>query len=358
MSRVVHIDKDGERLDCASRWVLKIDDQALTESEIDALGRWLGQDQKNSQVLLEVAAVWDKANVLSWLADLFPGTPKNNTGQKSARNIFNIRLAVFACVTILVLSVPIMLLTLGSEKIDYKQYSAAYETVIGEQKTILLPDGSEVVMNTDSKLSLAYSSSARVLNLGQGEIFVRVAKETRPMSVIAIDQIVQAKGTEFVVQITDDQQVKVMVTEGRVVVGVQRQNADYSENTTLYNRPISPPELKALKDDSNSLSEGESATFGGVDVKKRVIESDDIEVRLSWKKGRLIFRSVPLGEALKEVERYTTFEFVIPDESIKSAVLSGRFRTGDVHTMLALLKTNFDINYEFDGENKVLLSRF
>ncbi len=354
----MHIDKDQERLDYASRWILKIDDQALTEFEIDALHRWLGQDEKNSEALLEVAAVWDKTNVLSWLADLFPDTIKNNTEHKSAKNIFNIRLGFFACLTILALSVPIMLFMLSSESVSYKQHSAAYETVIGEQKTILLPDGSEVIMNTNSKLSLAYSSSARVLNLAEGEIFVRVAKEARPLSVIAIGQIVQAKGTEFVVQITDDQEVKVMVTEGRVVVGVQSENSHYSENTILDNRPISPRVLVELGDKSNSLAEGELATLGGVDVKKRVIESDDIEVRLSWKKGRLIFRSVPLEEALKEIERYTTFEFVVLDETLKSTVLSGRFRAGDVHTMLALLKTNFNIDYEFDKDNKVLLSSF
>jgi len=70
----------------------------------------------------------------------------------------------------------------------------------------------------------------------------------------------------------------------------------------------------------------------------------------------LIFRSEPLEQALREVERYTTVEFVVLDESLKSKLLTGRFRTGDVETLLVLLRENFNIHHEFDGENRVLLS--
>ena len=78
--------------------------------------------------------------------------------------------------------------------------SAAYETAIGKQKIVQLPDGSEVVLNTNTQLSLIFTPSARVLRLARGEILVRVAKdESRPLSVIAGNRIVQANSTNSMV---------------------------------------------------------------------------------------------------------------------------------------------------------------
>jgi ferric-dicitrate binding protein FerR (iron transport regulator) len=44
------------------------------------------------------------------------------------------------------------------------------------------------------------------------------------------------------------------------------------------------------------------------------------------------------------------------DEKLKSRVLTGRFRTGDVTALLDMLETNFGIQAEFDGADRILLS--
>ena len=72
MTTVVPISRDDERLEAASRWVLKIDDGALSTSDRAALGAWLDENPSHRDVLLEVAAVWDKTDSLSRLADFFP----------------------------------------------------------------------------------------------------------------------------------------------------------------------------------------------------------------------------------------------------------------------------------------------
>jgi len=354
MSRVVSINTEEVRLDAATWWILKLDSNALTDQEQSALANWLDEDVKNSEVLVEVATVWDKINVLAYLSDFFPHSTKDISKPKPQIDFWSFKPALYACVTVLLISAPVFFNLNGSS--FEPQQTANYETEIGEKKVILLPDGSEVVMNTNSKLSLDYTSSARLLRLTQGEIYVRVAKEDRPLSVMAIDRIVQAKGTEFVVEITDDQKVDVMVTEGRVVVGIQPLKNHYPKNRSIQNNLTPPPLLVQLADNSNSLSAGEQLTLRDSAANKQMIESDDIEVRLSWRKGGLIFRSIPLEKALREVERYTSVEFEVLDEKLKSRVLTGRFRTGDVTALLDMLETNFGIQAEFDGEDRILLS--
>ncbi len=359
MNTVVPISRDDERLEAASRWVLKIDEGALSVSDKDALGLWLDENPRHREVLLEVAAVWDKTDALARLADFFPheATP-DRTPTVHGHRPWTQGVAVAASLIVLVVS-AVFLLPRVETSIESDQplptQSAAYVTAIGEQKTVLLPDGSEVVLNTNSELSLTFTSSARVLYLARGEILVRVAKEDRPLSVVAVDQIVQAKGTEFSVEITDDQHVEVMVTEGRVVVGIQPKSAELPGATNFdADSFILPPVLAQLAD--NTLSAGEELVLGEADTVKKAVTADEIEVRLSWKDGRLIFRSERLEKALREMERYTTVEFIVLDESLNSTDLSGVFKTGEVERFLELLRTNFNITHKFDGENRILLS--
>ena len=356
MRNVVPISRDDELLDAASRWILKIDEGPLSASEEAALAAWLDEYVRHRELLLEVAAAWDKTGSLARLADLFPhdstadGMPRGPTHQRWAQGA-----AVAAGLAVLVIS-GVLLLNPGSDQ-ALPTTSAAYETEIGEQKTVLLPDASEVVLNTNSQLAVTFTPSARVLRLARGEILVRVAEDrARLLSVVAGDRIIQAVGTEFLVQIMDNQQVELMVTEGKVVIGIQppAMTSTAHGDGQAPDSAVVPPVLEMIED--NIVVAGEAMILTAADPVRETVPADDIEVKLSWKEGRLIFRSTPLEKALQEVERYTTVEFVFLDESLKTRTLSGRFRAGDVEALLFLLRANFNIAHEFDGENRVLLS--
>ena len=358
MSNVVPISRDDELLGAASRWVLRIDEGALSASDEADLGAWLDEHARHRELLLEVAAVWDKTDALARLADLFPHDAAADQVSGDTRHWrWAQGLAVAAGLAVLAIG-GVLLLSPGADTTSATSVtSAEYETPIGGQKTALLPDGSEVVLNTNSQLAVAFTPSARVLRLARGEILVRVAEDrARPLSVVVGDRIIQAVGTVFVVEITDERKVELMVSEGRVVIGIQPPAATSPRagDVDLLDTAPWPPVLALAED--NVVSAGEAVTLSAADPVKRTVSADDVEVRLSWEEGRLIFRSEPLEKALQEVERYTTVEFVFLDESLRTRTLSGRFRAGDVEALLLSLRLNFDIAHEFDGESRVLLS--
>ncbi len=353
---VTAISRDDKLLEIATRWVLKIDEGTLCAKEETELGEWLDDSTRHRVLLREVAVVWEKTEALSRLAELFPHDSKLDEIKRGAGQLrWAQRVAVAASLAMLIIG-AVGFLNPVSDR-EAPTTSAVYETAIGTQKTVLLPDGSEVVMNTNSRLAVTYTPAARVLRLVRGEVLVRVAEdEARPLSVFAGDRIIQAVGTEFVVEITDNHQVQLMVTEGKVVIGIQppitapRSEGDAEAMDTI----VLPPVLAPLEE--NLVSAGETVTLSAADPVRKVLPADEVEVKLSWRDGRLIFRSEPLEKALREIERYTMVEFVFLDESLKNRSLSGRFRAGDVDELLLLLKVNFNIVHEFDGENRVLLS--
>jgi transmembrane sensor len=95
--------------------------------------------------------------------------------------------------------------------------------------------------------------------------------------------------------------------------------------------------------------------LGQVNDAPQPIAADEIDVRLSWRDGNLIFRGQPLIEALNEIERYTPVEFVITDEKLKTVRVAGMFKAGDVEGLLETLRQNFNITYERVGTETIVI---
>ena len=109
MSRVVSINSDEERLDTATRWILRLDNNDLTEEDQSALVDWLVKDQRNCEVLLEVATTWDKTNVLADLSDFFPHSLTSVLKSKTLFDVWWFNPLLFVCVVALVVNVTIII---------------------------------------------------------------------------------------------------------------------------------------------------------------------------------------------------------------------------------------------------------
>jgi transmembrane sensor len=222
-----------------------------------------------------------------------------------------------------------------------------YETAIGEQSTVNLADGTQIVLNTNSQIEVNYTDQYRLLRLERGEIHVQVAQDKgRPLSVIAGDKIVQAVGTAFSLEITSDQQIELVVTEGKVLVGVHQ--------SPLGGMAKATPAV--LAPSSVTVAAGEELTLGAPEEEITEVSPEEIEIKLSWRQGNLIFRGESLEEAVTEIGRYTTVEFVILDDDIKKVRIAGLFKAGDVDGLLATLSENFDISYQRTDDGKILLT--
>jgi transmembrane sensor len=213
---------------------------------------------------------------------------------------------------------------------------------------VRLADGTVVTLNTDSRVRINYTGSARRLELLRGELHVAVAPDpARPLSVYAGDRVAQAVGTAFSVELTADRRVELIVTDGKVLFGVRQPRIEPDAAS-----PPLVPETPGTK----TLSAGEELVIRGADEVIVPVSPEDMEIKLAWRDGRLIFRDEPLEQAIAEVERYTTIDFVFLDENLKKTLISGRYKTGDVDSLLLSLRANFDIVYEYSGEDRVLLS--
>lgn len=340
MSNVYPLASQKQRYDEASQWVARLD-KSLSPTEIEELQRWMAEHPDNEAILLEMTQLWDKMDALGRLAFLFPPVEK--------RSYRTPLFATAAVASIFLAALALWFAIIGGSPYPYPAPNEyVYQTGIGEHTHITLADGSGLTLNTNSRITVEYTDQYRLLTLERGEIYINVAKDKqRPLSVVAGDQIVSAVGTQFSVEINSQQHIELVVVEGKVRVGVH----DRAE-------PTAPAKATAaLEQTPRMLTAGESTLLGGSADTIHPISPADIEVKLSWRQGNLIFRGESLEDAVREVERYTPVEFVFVDEELKSLRVAGLFKAGDVDGLLTALRENFNIVYQYTEEQKVLLRK-
>lgn len=347
MSNLRELPQNNAPFDQASDWIARMD-RGLSADEEAALGRWVGESERNRAALMDVARLWDRMDALAKLAVICPETPRRRLQPEryAWAAAASLILAVVASWAVFSVGLPG-----GQPEETAAVWSREYETAVGELSSFRLGDGTEIVLNTNSRVSVTYTRNNRILKLERGEMHVDVAHDrSRRLSVMAGSRVVQAVGTEFNVEITSDKSIELVVTDGVVLVGIVDAPADDGAS----DRPI------VLTRSSTLVAAGQEAIIGGetdedTGMRTETIEDQEIAVKLSWRQGNLIFRGESLEEAISEIGRYTAVEFVFLDDESKKVRVAGLFKAGDVDGLLSTLRENFDIAYEWVGDETVVL---
>jgi transmembrane sensor len=208
-----------------------------------------------------------------------------------------------------------------------------YSTHVGEQRLVVLRDGSRVRLNTDSKLKVRFGLQDRRVILARGEAFFEAAHDpAKPFVVEADGARVRAIGTKFNVRRTGGG-VQVTLVEGRVQVG---RAATPNEATLLPNQQL-------------------TVTPARVTMPSPV---DGLQAA-SWTTGRLVFRGVPLSSAIQEINRYTGRKIVLEAPAdLAGQPVSGSFDPGDPKAFVQAATTLFDLKADWSDDDQVrLISR-
>lgn len=104
-----------------------------------------------------------------------------------------------------------------------QRWRADYATAPGERRRVELADGSELRLNTDSAVDLAFSPTQRLIVLRHGEIFISSGQDSaapsgrRPLRVQTAQGCFEAIGTRFFVR-QENTGSRLLVGEGAVIM--------------------------------------------------------------------------------------------------------------------------------------------
>ena len=207
----------------------------------------------------------------------------------------------------------------------------SYATRVGEQRLVVLEDGSRVRLNTDTVLQVRFRKAERRVILARGEAFFEAAHDpTRPFVVEADGTSVHAIGTKFDVR-RDGAAVRITLLEGRVRV---------AEKHTAASATLTPNEQLVVADGYLSTPHPADASDAA-----------------AWTSGRLTFRSVALNDAIAEVNRYAVHKVVLdgPPELGRQPI-TGVFDTGDTKTFANSIGLLLDLSAKADPNGGLRLA--
>jgi transmembrane sensor len=339
----------------AAHWLAR-QEFGLSPAETAELERWLAQDFRHARVFAELQQT---ARVFDRHPEAFAAPARlhvSRLGEPTAR----VRrpwvrrsagwLAVAAALAVG------GVLTWHSPLNDAREYQLTASTEIGGLRTLALPDGSTVRLNTDSDLAVRFSASERRVQLTRGEARFTVAKDpTRPFFVATSGVAVRAVGTEFVVRLRTGA-VDILVTEGRVRV----ENAAADSLLPVRN---SPPSRDAQPANGPVLSAGEQVrvpldqAIPAVAAVVTEVAPEQIARTLAWQERRLMFEATPLADVVAEFNRYIRHRLVIEDATLGEEKFGGTFHPERYETLISLLEQSFDVVAERRGDTTYLRRR-
>lgn len=333
----------------ARLWVLRFDDGELADDQQAEFEVWLSQSSAHEEAFKRLSDFWDDLGIVKRLDDYANSDVASDSLREAkieARKNFVSRIAISAIAASIVAAVALV----GFDYLSTSQtFNDQFATVIGEQETIALPDGSQIVLNTDSSIEVVYDRNRRVVRLEKGEAYFDVFSDSsRHFSVETHEGVVTVVGTAFSVRLSD-QKLDVTVEEGRVAVGALPDIASSGADD---------PDIRSLQPAyTTEISAGQVATIDDGIESVSVIPPDALVRALDWRDGELAFNGETLEEVIRQIERYTNQTIEISDDGLKQQRIVAYYKIGDIERLFQALDVMANIEVERVGDRHVRLYR-
>ncbi|MGF7170819.1 transmembrane sensor [Sphingobium xanthum] len=294
-------------------------------SEFEA---WLARDNRHHRAYNRVAEIFSAGKTLRGQELLPEGKPRA-------------RVAVFTAFVAVILATGIgasFFVALHREQLAENNVASPLRFVTGrgEVRTVRLPDGSSVTLDTDSLLTLAYDASGRRLRLLRGRARFDVAHEPRSFVVAAGDGRVTAHGTLFDVRILRDRAVEVRLIDGIVDVEIAGEA-----------RPV----IAAMR--VTRLEPGQGLSFKGSVLTSPATVVPEYD--LNWPNHLMDYDGAPLSKVIIDANRNSSIQIRLGDAGLNDLRVSGIFRVDNTEKLAERLGATFDLTVDRSNPSEIVL---
>ncbi|MDH4765905.1 transmembrane sensor [Pseudomonas oryzihabitans] len=291
-------------LEEAAEWLLTLNFDDADEAQRQAFERWRAQSEAHR-------AAWARAErVMGTFANVPLDIGQQALCRAGDRALSRRR--TLRLLTALLVGAPSGWLALRTLRLD--TLGAELTTAIGERRSLLLADGSQLVLNSDSALDVRFDEGTRRLHLRRGEVLVTTHADPvvprRPFVIDLAQGEIEALGTRFSVRL-EEPLCRVAVFAHGV-------------------------ELRPQRGAAVRLAAGQQAWFNAYGVRRLASVDEDASL---WTRGMLVAHDRPLDEVLAELGRHRP-GLLRCDPAVAGLRVSGALSLDDTdQALLALQRT-------------------
>lgn len=203
-----------------------------------------------------------------------------------------------------------------------------YITKIGEIAEVVLPDGTKVWINENSRLSIAQDYGEETRNVVfLGEAYFEVEKDKdRPFRIEAGTGVVEVIGTSF--NIESGETVKVNVTSGTVA---------------LYG--------KDNIDEKLVLQKGEGGLLQEMNLFRSEYKNENF---LAWKTGKMVFITDELSQIAESLEKYYRRTVHFETAELAKCRITTTFHNISFEEAIEIISLTMNLDAEFTDNGVIL----
>lgn len=324
---ILGVDADQQ----AAYWVARLDAPDCDAGERSAFEDWLAQSPGHLQAWVQADAVHAAAAELAG-DDLLRAAARK--ARRDARDTFASRSGLrawgWAAAAGVAVAVGALAWRMQPQAPVLEQH---YATGVGEQRTIELADGTALLLDTGSTVTVRLGERQREVDIDGGRVQLVVGHDPRPFLVHAGTTTIRDIGTTFQVQ-RDAGAVHVGLIEGAVVVSA----------------------APTGKVESVRLAPGEQVSVQP-DERFTPVQAFDIAVAEAWPQGELVFKEHRLDTLLAVANRYSRTQLTLADPALAEITVSGVFRAGNQDALVSALERGWGLHARRVGPDEIRLHR-
>lgn len=208
-------------------------------------------------------------------------------------------------------------------------YNTVYAPLGGKTKAIL-PDGSEVWLNSGSSLQYPIVSKKdfREVNL-TGEGFFKVVKnKKKPMMVSASGMQVKVYGTTFNINAYDNNQnIETVLVEGKISIVNSDNTGKVAENEFV----MKPGEIGIVNKEKRTIS---------------IEKVGNIDVFTGWVDGQYVFKNAQFKNILKRLELLHNVKFELRDKTLGDYYFDATFEDQNIDRIMEIFELSLPIKWK------------
>ncbi|MCI4592164.1 DUF4880 domain-containing protein [Sphingobium sp. BYY-5] len=266
----------------AAQWIARLNADGRTDDDERAFRTWIAADAAHAAAFERATDIWS----------LVPGA--DVVPDRRVQPILSRRRMLVACAGTIAAGGGIVTLQAAYA-------GTGYETGVGEQRRIVLGEGSSLLLDTDTRVRVVATAKRRNLWLRQGRIALFIAPMEVPFSV-------EAGSGSFVAD------------RGRF--DVRRDMGDRLAMTAMTGQAN-----VAIAGARRTIAAGQRLRSDGMHGVQ--IDRPDAETTQAWESGRAAFHEDRLDAVAAEANRYSMTRLVIADPRTADLRVSGMYRMGD-----------------------------
>ncbi len=305
----------------AAHWYARLQTLPVSARTLEEFFAWR-RIEGNSDAYIAIDRFYNQAGSLADRPAILTATEQamNRPALRSSNRGLSIGIFAAAVFALLVVGVDLVA--------EWPAGGDHYATGIGEQRKLMLADGTRVMLDTDTAMTVKFVEGARRVSLEHGQANFTVAHDAaRPFTVDAGGARVLATGTQFDVHRNGDA-VDVTLVEGGVQV-----SAD--------DRPVA------------RLRAGQALTLNRGRISP--IKAVDTAPATAWTRGRIVLDGMTLQDAITAVNRYVESPVRLDAPGFANARISGTVDTGDARSFAAAVTAVLPLKAHTDSDGSIRL---